>query len=251
MNIIVSGWPGVGQSTLAIILAKTLNYKLLQGSATFRYLGSLINLENTGADRITADELLEPNWGPIFEKYMQWIANNKQHIITETDISGFFTKDNRNVYSVFLQASQEVRKQRLIKDGRPNDVAFIQKRDESLEKTYKNLFNVDFRDINKIQDCYSRPIDNAELSIEQELIIIYTDLKKLNAISDNEYNHLISEAKVEEDFFWENGKQANLDILKQKGNLTLPADIIKDIKQIFPEDIKNLPDQLKAIVDKI
>lgn len=251
MNIIVSGWPGVGQSTLAIILAKTLNYKLLQGSSTFRYLGSLINLENTGADRITADELLEPNWGPIFEKYMQWIANNKQHIITETDISGFFTKDNKNVYSIFLQASQEVRKGRLIKDGRPNDVAFIQKRDESLAKTYKNLFNVDFHNVEKIQENYSRPLENAELSIEEELKIIYSDLRELNAITEDEYSSLVSKAKAEEKFFWENGKQANLDILKEKGNLPLPTDIIKDIKQNFPEDIKSLPEELRTIVEKI
>lgn len=251
MNIIVSGWPGVGQSTLAIILAKTLNYRLLQGSSTFRYIGSLINLENTGADRITADELLEPNWGPIFEKYMQWIATNRKMIVSETDISGFFTKSNSNVYSVFLQASQEVRRERLIKDGRPNDVAFIQKRDESLERAYKNLFNVDFLNVEKIKDNYSRAIDNAKLTIEEELIIIYSDLKKLGTISDEEFSRLTQEAKAEEEFFWRNGKQANLDILKQRGSLPLPQDIINEIKQIFPEDIKNLPEQLKEILSKI
>lgn len=251
MNIIVSGWPGVGQTTLAIILAKTLNYKLLQGSSTFRYLGSLINLENTGADRITADELLEPNWGPIFEKYMQWIATNQKRIVTETDISGFFTKGNPNVYSIFLQASQEVRKERLIKDGRPNDVAYIQIRDESLERTYKELFNVDFLDLEKINENYSRPIENAELTIEEELRIIYTDLETIGTISKEELKSLSDSAKEEEEFYWKNGKQANLDILRERGSLPLPQDIINEIKQIFPEDIKNLPGQLKDILSKI
>ena len=251
MNIIVSGWPGVGQSTLAIILAKTLNYKLLQGSATFRYLGSLINLENTGADRIKADELLEPNWGPIFDKYMQWIANNQQHVITETDISGFFTKNNKNVYSIFLQASAEVRKGRLIKDGRPKDVGYIEERDKSLSKTYKELFGVDFLNTEKIQENYSRPINNANLSIEEELKIIYSDLKNLNALDEDQYQELVSNAKEEEDFYWSNGKQAYLDILKQKGNLPIAADIIKHIIQVFPQDIENLPKELKDIISRI
>ena len=251
MNIIVSGWPGVGQSTLAIILAKTLDYKLLQGSATFRYLGSLINLENTGADRITADELLEPNWGPIFEKYMQWIANNQQHVITETDISGFFTKENPNVYSVFLQASQAVRKERLVKDGRAKDVDFIEKRDESLAKAYMDLFNVDFLNTDKIKENYSRPLNNAELSIEKELKIIYTDLKNLNALSEEEFNTLTLNAATEEQCYWKNGKQYYLDILKERNKLPIAADIIKHIIQIFPEDIKKLPQELKDIIAKI
>lgn len=251
MNIIVSGWPGVGQSTLAIIIAKTLNYKLLQGSATFRYLGSLINLENTGADRIKADELLEPNWGPIFEKYMQWIANNEQHVVTETDISGFFTKGNKNVYSVFLQAPQEVRKLRLVKDGRPNDVDFIQKRDESLAQTYKDLFGVDFLNTEKIEENYSRPLNNSELTIEQELKIIYKDLLELKAITEEEFNTLANNAKSEEEFFWANGKQAFLDILNERRKLPIAADIIKDIMQVFPNEIQNLPQELKDILARI
>lgn len=250
MNIIVSGWPGVGQSTLAIILAKTLDYRLLQGSATFRYLGSLINLENTGADRIKADELLEPNWGPIFEKYMQWVASNLQHVVTETDISGFFTKDNKNVYSVFLQASQEVRKTRLVKDGRSKDVDYIQKRDESLAKTYKQLFGVDFLDLSKIEENYTRPLNNAELSIEQELKVIYKDLRGLGAINDSQFEELNAKAKEEEDFFWANGKQAILDILTQRGKLPVAADIIKDIVRIFPNEIAALPQELKDILAK-
>lgn len=251
MNIIISGWPGVGQSTLSIILAKTLNYKLLQGTSTFRYLGSLINLENTGADRIKADEMLEPNWGPVFEKYMQWVANNESEVVSETDISGFFTKDNKNVYSVFLQAPQEIRKGRLVKDGRKNDVDYIQKRDESLSRTYKKLFNVDFLDMQMIADCYTRPIDNSRLSIEEELIIIYNDLLKVQAISEEEFNDLVKNAKAEEKFFWENGKQAFVEIIKTRNQLPTAQEIIKNIMTLFPSDIQKFPDELKNILAKV
>jgi cytidylate kinase len=248
MNIIVSGWPGVGQSTLAIIIAKTLNYKLLQGSSTFRYIGSLINLENTGEDRIKADELLEPHWGPIFEKYMQWIANSKENIVSETDISGFFTKDNKNVYSIFLKASEDVRKERLIKDGRPKDVDYIQQRDQSLARAYKDLFGVDFLNLPVIEENYSRVIENENLTIEQELKIIYLDLFNIGAINGLELQTLNENAKAEEDFFWKNGKGANLELIKLKGNLPTPVEIIQDIKKVFPEDIQTLPKELKEIV---
>lgn len=248
MNIIVSGWPGVGQSTLAIILAKTLGFTLLQGSSTFRYLGQQINFENTGEDRVKADELLEPHWGPIFEKYMQWIADNKSQIVTETDISGFFTKDNPNVYSVFLQAPQEVRISRLVKDGRQKDVDYIGKRDASLTKTYKELFDVDFFDKAKIEDSYTRVLDNSNLTIAEELEIVYSDLADLNVLNQEQYNLLTSQVKQEEEFFWKNGKQAYIDTIKQNGRYPDPATIIKEIKETFPEDIAKLPEDLKNLV---
>lgn len=251
MNIIISGWPGVGQSTLAIILAKTLGFTLLQGTSTFRYLGSLINLENTGADRIKADEILEPSWGPIFERYMQWIPNNHKNIVTETDITGFFTKNNPNVYSVFLKAPQEVRKARLKVDGREKDIDYITHRDNSLAKVYKELFNIDFLNEESINENYTKVIDNSSLSIAEELNIIYKDLNELKVLNDVDYNRLVSESKEEEDYFWENGKKRYLEILKQREQLPDATEIIKDIKKVFPDDTTKLPESIKKIIDSI
>ncbi len=251
MNIIVSGWPGVGQSTLAIILAKSLGYTLVQGSTTFRYLGSLINLENTGADRIKADELLEPSWGPIFEKYMQWIVSNKDNIVTETDITGFFTKDNSKVYSIFLKAPAEVRKKRLKMDGRDKDIEYIENRDASLAKVYNELFNVDFLNEEKIKENYSIVIDNSELKIAEELEIIYSQLLEKQAINKDTYTNLSTNKENEEKFFWDNGKQKYLDILKENNSLPNAAEIIREIKQVFPEDIAALPEEIKRIVESV
>jgi len=38
-NIAVSGWPGSGGTSISILLAYQLNYKILKGSQVFRYLG--------------------------------------------------------------------------------------------------------------------------------------------------------------------------------------------------------------------
>lgn len=248
MNIIVSGWPGAGQSTLALILSKSLKYTILQGSSTFRYLGTQIQLENVGADRIKADEILEPHWGPIFEKYMQWVATNKQRVITETDISGFFTKDNKNVYSIFLMASHEVRKGRLSKDGRDKDIDYIEQRDKSLSESYKKLFNVNFLDVTTIKDCYSRAIDNGEMSIAQELELVYKDLFNINAIEQAELNFLLEHAKQEEELFWTNGKEGILKYLNDSNLIVDTKGIIREICRVFPDDVNNLPAGLLTIV---
>lgn len=245
MNIIVSGWPGVGQSSLSVILANALNFKLIQGSALFRYVGSEINFENTGLDRVKADEYLEPYLGPLLEKYLQWNLLNKDNIVTESDISGFFTKDNKNIFSIFLKASKEVREDRLKVDGRAKDIGYIDLRDKSLEKSYNNLFGVDFLNEEAIDNAYTLPLDTSELTIAQELKIVYTKLKDMGFLKEESFNTLIINLEQEESFFWSNGKDKYKEILKEKGLLLSAKEIIIEIKEIFSTDVENLPQDIK------
>ena len=86
MNIIVSSWPGAGSSTLAMILAKELKLRLFLGTETFRLIGRKLNYENTGKERIEADQYLEKYWGPLYDKYVEYIALNNNGLIIESDI---------------------------------------------------------------------------------------------------------------------------------------------------------------------
>ncbi|SRR5260221_8234232 len=251
MNIVVSGWPGVGETTLALLLAKTLNYKLIQGSATFRFLGEKLSFNNTGEDRVKADELLEPSWGPIFEKYNQYLVKNREKFVMETDITGFFTKDVPNHLSIFLLSEMSSRKERLERDGRMKDIEVLEDRDESLEQKYKQLFGIEFHNKDQIKNNYKLMIDNTNISITDELKMVYSKLFELKAINEDwKYNYL-EQAQAEVDNYNREGKEWYLNYLKTNQLYDSAEDIIKDIKQIFPDEVSRLPKQILQIINNL
>jgi cytidylate kinase len=248
MNLIISGWPGVGETTLAMLLAKTLNFKLIQGSKTFRLLGERLNFGETGEGRIEADLLLEPVWGPIFDKYIKSILANQDKLIVESDLSGFFTKGNPKIVSVFLYANNAARIKRLVVDQRDNDVGALEARDKVLENKYKEIFNVEFYSIDAIKDNYTIAIDNSNLKIAEELKIVYNKLREKAILSEEECDKLCNNAEAEEANYWKMGKEWYLDDLRKNNNLPDAATIIQEIRNMFKEEIEKFPQKLKDAV---
>jgi cytidylate kinase len=249
MIITISGWSGVGSTTLALLLAKTLDYKLLTGTETFRYLGSKLNYEDTGADRVAADEVLEKYWGPIYDKYLDYKVNNSnENIIIESDLVGFFAKKREDIISIFLIADFESRSNRLKVDNRDKDVDILRNRDEMLRNKYYQMHNVDIFDKKLLKDTHDLVLDNTDLGLSEELVIIYDYLRKENIILKSTYSNLVNMSKIEDKKYWEKGKTKTIHELSTKNLCYHTEEIFQEISQIFPNDIRALPEYLKEII---
>src|SRR5260221_4642236 len=239
MNVIVSGWPGVGQTTLSILLAKTLNFSLLQGSNTFRYIWAELDHENTGQDRIDA-EVLQYSWGILYEKYVSWKIMNSDKIVLESDITGFLINDPKKVYSIFLKCDYAIRQERLEKDGRGDDVNVLLKRDKELGKTYFKQFGAKFLDEKEIDRCYTVVLDNSHLNFEEELFQVldsFAKNKKFESIGKETVLLYLSE-----------GKQGLLSALAENGLIFPLDDIFIEVIKYFKADFEKLPADIKKVI---
>jgi len=248
MNILVSGWPGVGQTTLSLLLAKNFNFTHLQGSNTFRYIWKGLGLDKTAEDRVKADELVQNYWGKIYEKYVDYALVNDDKFVLESDIAGFRDTDKRKIFSIFLIANNEVRDKRLISDKRGDEIKTLIERDLMLKREYKELFNADFFDLDKIKINYSFLLDSSELNISLELEIVYTNMFKQGFLDRNHFTNLMNDIDNEQSNYEKNGKAWYVNYLTENKLIPGAEEIIKKIRSAFKDEINNLPNEIKKII---
>ena len=168
----------------------------------------------------------------------------------ESDISGFFVHDPK-VISVFLYANEEIRGKRLAVDKRTDDVAALKQRDETLKNKFKEVFKVDFYDLESIQKNYTIAIDNSYKNIASELKIVYEKMKDSGQLTSDEYNELCDNATDEENTFWTSGKQWYIDYLKERNLLPTPEEITREIRERFKDEINKFPENLKEAIQSL
>ncbi|MCS7317351.1 MAG: hypothetical protein NZZ41_03395 [Candidatus Dojkabacteria bacterium] len=240
MNIVISGWPGAGSTTLAILLSYSLKIRLFRGSNTFRLLGQKLNYGDQGTDRINADKILEDHYGRIYDKYNVHVLEKYDNIVMETDYHVASKKNNSKLVSYFLLCDFDARIKRLGIDSRDKDTLVLKERENTLREKYKSLFNIDWFNHEHIKQQYDCLIDNSELAIYEELNIIYLDLLKRGFIDVNQYSNLINQSKSLEDMFWEKGKEYFFILLSNEKLIVEAEEILKDINIKFKKEINRI-----------
>jgi len=238
MNIVVSGWSGAGSSTLSLILADLIGYKLMQGSQTFRFIGKSLGFGQTGIDRITADTFLEKYWGPIYDKYIDFAILNEDHILVESDLAAFRVGKIDNLFSVFLMASLESRKERLKSDSREKDIPLLEQRELEHQKQYIATKGLDWLDKDIIAKKYNLPLESSNLNIAGVLDAVFEKLDLPEKFNTEEIEQL----------FWQKGKDYFYNSLKSKELLFSTNEIIVNIRTLFPNVIKTFPKVLQDII---
>jgi cytidylate kinase len=249
MKITVSGWPGAGSTTLALILAKNLKLKYLSGGELFRFISTELEYDNTGKDRILADQYLEQYLGPVVDKYFDEILTNKKfdNILIESDIANFRIGKRDDVVSIFILADEEIRRARLSGDKRSKDINFLKTRDLENQKFYGQLYNINWLDIEEIRAKHSLVIDNSDLGVTEELDEIYDFFNKNNFIDQNTYSNLINSSSEEENTFFSKGKSYYIENLKESELFYNSKMIIQDLNKFYKSEIENFPENLKNI----
>lgn len=246
MKITISAWPGAGGTTLSLLVAYNYNLRLIRGGDVFRYIYSKLEYGNTGEARIESHKKVEPHFGPIFDKYVDVILKDDSYtnILVESDIASFRIGKNSDIVSIFIHANTQARKKRTEVDNRADDGEMLTQVDNALRQEYLNLHNIDFLNLEQIQEKHRIVIDNSDLNLVDEMNIVH---KFLND------NHLVA-AESTLDFnklnemYWEKGKEFFIEQLNKKDLIPTPREILKDIEQKFTYEVRSLPHFLRNII---
>ncbi|MFS8130628.1 MAG: AAA family ATPase [Candidatus Dojkabacteria bacterium] len=253
MKIIVSGWPGCGSTTLSLILAKSLNLKLYRGSASHRFFLDKLNIPQTGEGVIAMETLIQPFWGPIYDRYCKdlFLDNIEDNMIIDSDLTGFLVGKNPSILSIFLHSTKEARIKHFAKDGRVDDGNMLDQIDQKVFREYRDLYKINFLDLNEVTKSYSLVIDNGEMTLEKELGVVYQELKMNYGMGTEQAGNLIKSARFEETDYWNFGKNKFIEILKNTGQLVSGEEIVKAISLRYPDEIKKLPENLQQAIASI
>ncbi len=244
INIALSGWSGAGTSTTTLILALLLKRK-------YYYLGSVIREVGRQLESVSSEEedewlarsqdYVQPIVGKTIDKYVDYVLLNKERIILETDLAAFRIGRNSKLYSIFIKTDFETRVKRFVVDGRIGGEELLRKQDEALRIEYQKLWKIDVFDVGLIEEKYNLVIDNSSLDISHTVIEI---LRRL--IDDKSLEDLFEELnRIAE--VGSGAKVKYREMLEKQGLLMSPSDMIREMAELFPDEVEKYPDELKRI----
>lgn len=248
INFAVSGWPGCGSTTLALLLALLFERRYLYIGNIYRYLGQKSGFSNEGSARPKFDGYIEDIIGITIDNYTDYKLQNSNELVLESDIAAFRIGKHPKVFSIFLTAEKNERIKRVELEGRDDASNVLDQRDALLADVYKKLWQIDYYDIDLIERKYNQRLDNSNLSLETELRLIIDQIKVYNSfnnVPESFWNEIDSKIDAYVKLYWDEGKQHLLDILKSKKLLITPEEALTDIAKTFPEDIAQYPENVR------
>ncbi|RLI80275.1 cytidylate kinase [Archaeoglobales archaeon] len=144
MKITISGLPGSGTTTVAKILAKKLNLKLISAGEIFRELAA-----KKGMTLIEFGKYAEnnPDVDLLIDKTQKEMAEKEENAVVEGRLSGYMVK-NADL-KVWLFADAEIRYERIAKREH-KDIAVVRsetkKREELEKRRYEKFYSINIDD---------------------------------------------------------------------------------------------------------
>jgi CMP/dCMP kinase len=190
LSIVISGWPAVGKTTMAVELAKKFNLKLYSGGDILKILAGAKGYStsrddwwDTGeAKRFMEERKSDPSFDNQVDKKLIQIIKNGNSVITSYTLPWLMKEDR--IIKFWLKASQENRARRMAnRDNISYNKAkkVIQIRDGENMKIYKNLYGFNFGEDLKVFDfCLNTDILSLNSLIEvSKSIITWLSVTKL------------------------------------------------------------------------
>jgi len=162
LNISISGYPATGSTSLALLLAIILNKKFIYAGGLYKYIGEQLGYDSKGKDFLEYENKYGEAWDTLWENYISWRLNNSEGFLANTKISFFFTEKKDDLFEIFLIADAESRASRVKNAKRTEDIFLRQK---ELNARWKELFNIDFSDLDFINSKVNLLLDNSSLSL--------------------------------------------------------------------------------------
>jgi CMP/dCMP kinase len=190
LSIVISGWPAVGKTTMAVELAKKFNLKLYSGGDILKMLAGAKGYStskddwwDTGeAKRFMEERKSDLSFDNQVDKKLIQIIKNGNSVITSYTLPWLMKEDG--IIKFWLKASQENRARRMAnRDNISYNKAkkVIQIRDWENMKIYKNLYGFNFGEDLKVFDfCLNTDILSLNSLIEvSKSIITWLGVAKL------------------------------------------------------------------------
>ena len=175
MILTISGLHGTGKSTIGKLISQKLGLKYYSTGQAFRDLANDMNFtleeftdyveKNPDIDRKLDDKIIE-------------IAL-KDNILIDSQLSAYLLESVAD-FKILLTCSLEIRVKRMIER---DDALYDDKlkettiREKSELARFNKLYDIDLNDQSKVEKIYDLIIDTSELTIEEILEIIFSDLK--------------------------------------------------------------------------
>ncbi|MBU1118656.1 cytidylate kinase family protein [Patescibacteria group bacterium] len=143
MLITIGGLPGSGSSTIGTLLSEKLERKRIDAGDLWDKMARDHNTDVLGLN-VLAEK--DTSIDTELDERMIETAKNNNTIILESRLIGYFCKQkNIPAFKIWLTADQEIRVNRLKKDGRLSERVI--EREESEKKRYKERYNIDIDDV--------------------------------------------------------------------------------------------------------
>ncbi|MDQ3837772.1 MAG: cytidylate kinase family protein [Thermoproteota archaeon] len=160
LSIIISGWPAVGKTTMAVELAKEFKLKTFSGGDILKMLAESEGYSTSGDDWWDTDEAKEfmeerksnPSYDREVDRKLIQIIKSQNAVVTSYTLPWLVDDD---AIKFWLKGSQDNRALRManrdnISYGSAKKI--IQFRDEQNRTIYRNLYNFNFGEDLKVFD---------------------------------------------------------------------------------------------------
>jgi cytidylate kinase len=240
LNLIVSSWPSAGGTTVALVLADTLNLKYIYAGGVFKEWAKRAGFDPATNEFHEWESKYGESWDYFWEDYILNKVSSEENFLSEGKTAGFLL-DPENAYEIMLIASGEERARRAGLDKRKET---IKDRDNFLRKRWMKLFNIDFMDLEQIEENYDLIFDNTEIGIIESLELILKEI--LDYVEKNRLKLKVNVDPKEinlEKYKEQASIDKNLirDSLRDKGLFISNEDIFQEWKDKYSEKLSKLP----------
>jgi CMP/dCMP kinase len=159
LSVVISGWPAVGKTTMAIELAKEFGLKSYSGGDILKMFAENKGYSTSGEDwwdtkeakRFMQERKTDPSFDKLVDKKLIELIRNENAVITSYTLPWLVD----GVIKFWLKGSQENRANRMAnRDNIPLMEAknVLRIRDEENKNIYKNLYSFNFGEDLKVFD---------------------------------------------------------------------------------------------------
>jgi CMP/dCMP kinase len=182
LSIVISGWPAVGKTTMAIELARKFSLKLYSGGDILKLLAEAKGYSTSSNDWWDTDEakrfMEERKSDPSFDKQVDnkliQVIKSENAVITSYTLP--WLVEEEGLVKFWLKASQENRARRMANRDNISYIKakkVIQVRDSENINIYKNLYGFDFgEDLEVFDFCLNTDVLSLDSLIEVSKSII-------------------------------------------------------------------------------
>ncbi|MBN1331820.1 cytidylate kinase family protein [Candidatus Dojkabacteria bacterium] len=241
-NIFFSSWPSAGGTTAARFIALIFEMQYVYAGGVLKYWADSMGFDSKSAQINEWAAKYHQHWDFVWENFIAHYALNSRNTLIEGMTAGFMIHSDK-VFKIFIKADLEARIKRAQGDERTETV---QERDEFLRKEWRARFGVDIFDDEQIERNYDLILDTTNIGIREVWVVI---LKKLHEKGVRSFKLEQKLDELENIYVeYETNAQYLKDKLKEKRLIFESPEILRIIKTKHTDLIKNIPDEMKAVM---